>query len=52
MGGDNGEEKGKGCQGAYIKDTWTKPKGDRFEGGRWEGCGRGKWWQVNGNNCT
>ena len=24
---DNGGRKPKGCQGAYIKDLWTKPKG-------------------------
>ena len=26
--------KGKGHQGTCIKDTWTKPKGGRVEGGR------------------
>ena len=42
MGGDNGEKRGrKGGQGTLIKDTQTKPKGDRMEGGRcgWLGCG-------------
>ena len=27
-------KKGKGCQGTCIKDTWTKLKGVRIEGGR------------------
>ena len=38
--GDNGEKKGKGHQGTCIKDPWTKPKGGRIEGGRWQG----EWW--------
>ena len=38
---------GKGCQGTCIKDTCTKPKGGRIEGGRrgyvgWGGSDRGK----------
>ena len=46
---------GKGCQGICIKDTWTKPKGGRIQGGRWEwvGWGRvveGKWRQLCLNN--
>ena len=28
-------KRGKGHQGTCIKDTWTKSKGDRIEGGRW-----------------
>ena len=32
---------GKGHQGTYVKDTWTKPKGGRIEGGI-EGWARGK----------
>ena len=40
MGGDNGGGGGwggrsEGCQGTGIKDTWTKPEGDRIEGRRW-----------------
>ena len=35
VGGDNGEKRGKGCQGTCIKDIWTKPKGSRIMGGRW-----------------
>ena len=35
VGGDNEGERGKGHQGRCIKDTWTKPKGGRIEGGRW-----------------
>ena len=35
VGRDNGEKRGKCCQGTFIKDTWTKPKGVRIEGGRW-----------------
>ena len=37
VGGDKGRKRGKSCQGTCIKDTWTKPKGGRIEGGRW-GC--------------
>ena len=33
---DNGRKKGKDDQGTCINDTWTKPKGDRIKGGRWE----------------
>ena len=38
---DNRGKKSKGRQGTYIKDTWTKPKGSRTEGGRegWVGQG-------------
>ena len=46
---DNGRKKGKGHQGAFIKDTWTKPKGIglRMGGGNgWE------WWGGNGDTCT
>ena len=31
----------KGCQGAGIKDTWTKPKWGRIKGGRWGQLGLG-----------
>ena len=45
---------GKGCQGTCIKDTWTKPKGDRIEGGRWGWLGLGLEGVVGviGDNCT
>ena len=43
VGGDNREERGKGCQGTCIKDTWTKPKWGRIEGGRWEWLVGGEW---------
>ena len=33
--GDNGGKPGTGCQGTYIKDTWTKPKAGKIEYGRW-----------------
>ena len=36
VGGDKGG-KGEGFSGTTIKDTWTKPKVGRMEGGRW-GC--------------
>ena len=36
-GGGNGRKKGKGHQGACIKDQWRKAKGGRIEGGRWGG---------------
>ena len=32
-------KKGKGHQGTCIKDTWTKSKEDRIEGGRWAWLG-------------
>ena len=32
-GEDNGGQKGKGHQGTCIKDSWTKPKQGRIEGG-------------------
>ena len=34
-GENNGGKNGKGHQGTCIKDTRTKPKGDRIESGRW-----------------
>ena len=40
VGRDNGGKKGKVHQGICIKDTCTKPKGGRIEGGRWW------WWEV------
>ena len=40
--GGNGEKRGKGCQGTCTKDTWTKPKGGRIEGGRWGWVDGGK----------
>lgn len=33
---------GKGNQRTCIKYPWAKPKGGRFEGGRWEWVGRRK----------
>ena len=53
--GDNRGKKGKSHQGTCIKDPWTKPKGRRIEGGRWEWVGRGKvmagkWRQLHMNN--
>ena len=44
VGGDNGEKRGrKGCQGTLIKDTQTKPKGARIEGGSGGWLGWGEW---------
>ena len=42
--------KGNSCQGTCIKDTWTKPKGGRIEGGAGGVMGR-KWrqWYLNNN---
>ena len=37
--------KGKGFSGTCIKDTWTKSKGGRIEGGRWGWQGWGDWWE-------
>ena len=34
-------ERGKGHHGACIKDTWTKPKWGRIEGGWWGWLGWG-----------
>ena len=34
-GGYNGEKTRKGHQGTCIKDTWTKPKGDKIKGEKW-----------------
>ena len=39
VGGGDGEKTGKG-QGTCIKDTWTKPKRGRIEGGVWGSGGR------------
>ena len=50
-GNDMGTE-GKGHKWTCIKDPWTKPKGGRIEGRRWEWVGRGKWWWENGGYCT
>ena len=55
VGGDNGEEREKGHQGTCTKDTWTKPKGSRIEGGRqgWlvlGGVVGEKWRQLYLNN--
>ena len=50
MGDDNGGR--MGCQGTCIKDTWTKPKGDRIKGGRWGWLGWGGVVGDNGDNCT
>ena len=33
--------KGEGFSGTSIKDTWTKPKGDRIKGGKWRWLGWG-----------
>ena len=35
-------KEGKGHQGTYIKDIWTKPKGRKIEGGKWGWVGQGK----------
>ena len=43
MGGDNGGKKGKGHQGIYIRDTWTKPKGVGLRVGGRDEWGRGNW---------
>ena len=45
VGGDNGGETGKGCQGTCINDPLTKPKWGRMEGGRWGWLG---WRGVGG----
>ena len=47
-----GEKKGKGHEETCIKDTWTKPKRGRIEGGWWGWVGRGQWLGENGDNCT
>ena len=40
--GDNGGKRRTGHQGTCIKDTWTKPKWGRIEGGRWGWLGLGE----------
>ena len=50
-----GEERGEGCQGTCIKDTWTKPNGGMIKSGRWgwlgwRGVVGGKWRQLYLNN--
>ena len=42
----------QGFSGTCIKDTWTKPKEGRIEGGRWGWLGWGgwKWRQLYSNN--
>ena len=42
--GYNKGKNGKGHQGMGIKDPWTKPKGGRIDGGRWDGWGGGEGW--------
>ena len=58
MGGKgtfNGGRDGEELSGTRIKDTWTKPKGDRKKGGKWAWLGwrgvvRGKWRQLSLSN--
>ena len=45
MGGN-----GDGFSGTCIKNTWTKPNGDRIEDGEQGWLGWGEWWRVNGGN--
>ena len=42
---DNGERRGTGCQGTWVKDTWTKPKGVGSRVGGGCGWGHGDWWE-------
>ena len=52
MGGTGGK-RGKGCQGTSIKDTQTKPKGNRIEVRvGMAGLGRNGGWKMetNGDN--
>ena len=44
--------KGEGFSGTTIKDTWTKPKGDKIKCRKWGCLGLGEWWGENGNNGT
>ena len=39
-GRDNGGKRGQ-LSGISIKDTWTKLKGDRIKGVKWDGWGGG-----------
>ena len=52
VGGDNEGEKGGRFSGTGIKDTWTKPKGHRSEGGTWGWLVWGAWRGETGDNCT
>ena len=40
MDGDNRGMKGKSQKATCIKDRWTKSKGVKIEGGRWQWMGR------------
>ena len=42
VGKHNGRKREEGHQGTCIKDTWTKPKRGRIEGGRWGWVARGR----------
>ena len=48
VGGNNWEKRGKGRRRTCIKDTWTKSKVGRIEGGRRRWLGS----RENGNKCT
>ena len=41
---DNGRKRGKDYQVTCRKDTWTKLKGGRIEGGMWACVGVGELW--------
>ena len=47
------EQRGEVFSGTTIKYTWTKPRGrvKAREGGGF-GCGGGKWWGENADNCN
>ena len=45
-------EKREGLSGTCTKDTRTKPKGSRIEGGKWGWLGWGRGVGGNGDNCT
>ena len=46
--GDNRGQKGKGCQGTWIKDPWTNQSGEGLRVGG--GVSGGKWKQLYLNN--
>ena len=45
-------EKGRGYQGACIKDPWTNQRGVGLRMGGEGQWGKGEQWRGNGDNCT
>ena len=52
VGGETGRIRGKYCQETCVKDTWTKAKRGRIEGGKWGWLRWGGVMGGNGDKCT